>query len=255
MSGLSINNLNSGNSPYTAGFANSKENNAEYNGSLVSKMDRVEVFTPPEPFNVFEPFEFENPFENPFDWDSISLPFEIEPPEDFDNPFSIEMPVELDVPTVTDGLKQEAAPKVMEPYTYGDGGASKSAVNGKKVTPEELGKKYKCSTCESRKYQDVSSDPGVSFQMPTKVSKANAHSAVAAHEQQHVARNQDKAEREGREVVSQTVTYHSAVCPECGDTYRSGGTTKTVTRSKQDNPQMSQENQKKARNESFSFEI
>lgn len=87
-----------------------------------------------------------------------------------------------------------------------------------------------CQTCKNRKYQDVSDDSGVSYQTPTKISPGNAASAVAGHEQEHVVRNQTKAEREDREVVSQSVMIHTAVCPECGKTYVSGGTTRTVTK-------------------------
>ena len=51
-----------------------------------------------------------------------------------------------------------------------------------------------------------------------------AQSAVRGHEQEHVTR-----EREGRKVVSQTVSYHTGICPECGRFYIEGGTTRTVT--------------------------
>lgn len=87
-----------------------------------------------------------------------------------------------------------------------------------------------CQTCKNRKYQDVSDDSGVSYQTPTKISPGNAASAVVGHEQEHVVRNQAKAEREGREVVSQSVALHTAICPECGKAYVSGGTTRTVTK-------------------------
>ena len=87
----------------------------------------------------------------------------------------------------------------------------------------------KCETCEKRKYQDGSDDPGVSFKMATRVSPEMAASAVRGHEQEHVVRERAEAEREGRKVVEQTVTYHTAICPECGRVYVSGGTTRTVT--------------------------
>ena len=90
--------------------------------------------------------------------------------------------------------------------------------------------RYECKTCESRKYQDGSNDPGVSFKTPTELSPESAASAVRAHENQHVVREQAKAEREDRKVVSQTVSYHTAICPECGRPYISGGTTRTVTK-------------------------
>ncbi len=89
---------------------------------------------------------------------------------------------------------------------------------------------YECRTCENRKYQDGSTDSGVSFQTPTKIAPEAAAVAVRGHEMEHVVRNQAKAEREDREVVSQSVTLHTAVCPECGRVYISGGTTRTTTR-------------------------
>ena len=91
--------------------------------------------------------------------------------------------------------------------------------------------KEECQTCKNRKYQDGSDDSGVSFQTPTKVSKQNAMQAVRGHEQEHVVRNQAKAQREGRKVVSQSVTIHMGICPECGEVYVSGGTTRTTTKS------------------------
>ena len=50
-----------------------------------------------------------------------------------------------------------------------------------------------------------------------------------------MVREQVKARQENRKVVSQSVTYHTAICPECGKAYVSGGTTRTVT--KADNSQ------------------
>ena len=87
----------------------------------------------------------------------------------------------------------------------------------------------KCETCEKRKYQDGSDDMGVSFQTPTRVDPDQAASAVRGHEMEHVVREQAKAQREDRKVVSQSVTLHTAICPECGKTYISGGTTRTTT--------------------------
>lgn len=86
-----------------------------------------------------------------------------------------------------------------------------------------------CQTCKNRTYQDGSDDPGVSFKTPTKISPQGAASAVVSHEREHVARNQVKAKQEGREVISQTVSIHMALCSECGKSYVSGGTTRTVT--------------------------
>ena len=94
-----------------------------------------------------------------------------------------------------------------------------------------------CETCKNRKYQDESDDPGVSFKSASKVSKGAAGAAVRGHEQEHVVRERAKAEREGREVVSQNVVIKTAICPECGDSYVAGGETTTVTRTKPDTDQ------------------
>ena len=88
-----------------------------------------------------------------------------------------------------------------------------------------------CQTCENRRYQDGSDDPGVSFKNASKIS-GNVESAVRGHEQEHVSRNRAEADREGREIVYQSVVIKHAICPECGTTYVSGGETTTVTRAK-----------------------
>lgn len=95
----------------------------------------------------------------------------------------------------------------------------------------------KCETCEKRKYQDGSDDPGVSYQTPTRIAPENAASAVRGHEMEHVVREQAKAQREDRRVVSQSVTLHTDICPECGKAYISGGTTRTVTASNPSTPE------------------
>lgn len=102
--------------------------------------------------------------------------------------------------------------------------AGNKSILGKRVENEE------CQTCKSRKYKDGSNDPGVSFKTATSLSPEEAATAVRSHENEHVVREQAKANRENREVVSQSVTYHTAICPECGRPYISGGTTRTVTR-------------------------
>lgn len=89
-----------------------------------------------------------------------------------------------------------------------------------------------CQTCKNRKYRDGSDDPGVSFKSAAHIDPENASAVVKGHEMEHVYRNRAKAEREGREVVSQTVTLHTGICPECGKPYVSGGETRTVTRAK-----------------------
>lgn len=89
---------------------------------------------------------------------------------------------------------------------------------------------FECQTCENRRYQDGSDDSGVSCQTPTKFSPETVAARVRGHEQEHVVRNQAKAEREGNEIVSQSVTLHTGICPECGKVYISGGTTETTIR-------------------------
>ena len=96
-------------------------------------------------------------------------------------------------------------------------------------SPAESVEKAECETCKNRMYQDGSDDPGVSFKTATKLSPDEAASAVRSHEQEHVVRERAKAQREGRRVVSQSVTIHTSVCPECGRVYVSGGVTRTVT--------------------------
>lgn len=106
----------------------------------------------------------------------------------------------------------------------------------KSKSAQEVMEESECQTCKERKYQDGSNDPGVSFKTPTNVAPEQAASAVRGHELEHVAREQAKAQRENREVVSQSVTYHTAICPECGKVYVSGGTTRTSTQAVQEQP-------------------
>lgn len=107
---------------------------------------------------------------------------------------------------------------------------------------QEVMEEGQCQTCKERKYQDGSNDPGVSFKTPTNIAPEQAASAVRGHEQEHVVREQAKAQRENREIVSQSVTYHTAICPECGKVYISGGTTRTSSRAVEDQPTMESEN-------------
>lgn len=92
--------------------------------------------------------------------------------------------------------------------------------------------KGECKTCKERKYKDGSDDPGVSFKTPTNIAPEQAASAVRGHEMEHVVRENARAQREDRKVVSQSVTIHTAICPECGKAYISGGTTRTTTAGK-----------------------
>jgi hypothetical protein len=93
--------------------------------------------------------------------------------------------------------------------------------------PGDSVKPRRCRTCAERKYKDVSDDPSVSFQTPTSVAPEQAAAAVAAHEQEHVNNNAARAEREGLTARS-AVAIRTAMCPECGRAYVSGGTTTTT---------------------------
>lgn len=123
----------------------------------------------------------------------------------------------------------------IRPYEEaGAANAPEKALEGNQAagveSAQEALEEGKCETCEKRKYQDGSDDMGVSFQTPTNIKPEQAASAVRGHEMEHVIREQAKADREGRKVVSQNVTMHTEICPECGKSYVSGGTTRTVTK-------------------------
>lgn len=83
-----------------------------------------------------------------------------------------------------------------------------------------------CQTCKNRKYQD-GSDEMVSFKSAAHISPESAASRVRAHEQEHVSNAYKKAAMNDGKVISASVSIHTAVCPECGRTYISGGTTHT----------------------------
>jgi hypothetical protein len=103
--------------------------------------------------------------------------------------------------------------------------AAAEANKAESVSDKYLG----CETCDSRRYQDVSSDSSVSFQSPTHISPEQSAAVVRAHEYEHVANEQVKAKQEDRKVISQTVSLHSSVCPECNCVYISGGVARTIT--------------------------
>ena len=107
--------------------------------------------------------------------------------------------------------------------------------NKDKTTPETQRLKrtgqIECQTCKERTYQDGSNDPGVSFKAPGHIDPASSAAVVMSHEQEHVGNEQANAQKDGRRVVSQSVRLFTAVCPECGKVYVSGGETRTTTAS------------------------
>ena len=93
-----------------------------------------------------------------------------------------------------------------------------------------------CQTCKNRKYKD-GSDEMVSFKSPTHISPESAASAVRAHEQEHVSNAYTKAAMKNGKVIAASVSIHTGVCPECGRTYVTGGTTHTqIKYYNEDNP-------------------
>jgi len=91
---------------------------------------------------------------------------------------------------------------------------------GRASSPKE------CKTCKERKYKD-GSDENVSFKSAQHVSPESAGARVRAHEGEHVSNAYAKAQESGGKVVQASVSIHTAICPECGRTYVSGGTTNT----------------------------
>ncbi len=88
----------------------------------------------------------------------------------------------------------------------------------------------KCETCESRKYVDGSNESDVSFKAPGHIDPAAAPAVVRAHEQEHVANAVQEGNKPDAKLISASVSIHTSICPECGRTYVSGGTTKTMIR-------------------------
>lgn len=136
------------------------------------------------------------------------------------------------------------APYSMNPIaavTYNGKGEEKSGVvknpsesdvkaPGRKSSPAE------CETCKNRKYQDGSNE-NVSFKSAQHVSPQAAAGAVRAHEQEHVSNAYSKAAKNNGKVISANVAIHTAICPECGRSYVSGGTTTTqIKYYNEDNP-------------------
>ena len=92
-----------------------------------------------------------------------------------------------------------------------------------------------CQTCKNRKYKD-GSDEMVSFKTPGHISPGESYSKVMAHEKEHVANAVSEGRKENKELVSVSVSLQTAVCPECGDSYVSGGTTTSTMKTYKDDP-------------------
>lgn len=126
---------------------------------------------------------------------------------------------------------------VYEGYTgasssIGENGASHIIRNPGQSVKKQPGRESspaECETCRNRKYQD-GSDENVSFKSATHISPNAAASKVRSHEQEHVSNAYKKAAQNNGKVLSCNVAIHTSVCPECGRTFVSGGTTSTQIR-------------------------
>lgn len=110
-------------------------------------------------------------------------------------------------------------------------GASVNPLDGRNpdnsISSDEDDSQKECQTCKNRKYVDGSDEANVSFKNAAHISPEAAGSAVRAHEGQHVSNAYKKASEDNGKVVSATVSIHTAICPECGRSYISGGVTNT----------------------------
>lgn len=124
--------------------------------------------------------------------------------------------------------------------TLGMPGASEPSEDGRVIirnpgesTEKQAGKKSspaECETCKNRKYQDGSDESDVSFKAAAHIDPKAAGARVRGHEQEHVSNAYQKAAKNNGKVVSCNVSIHTDICPECGRTYVSGGTTATQIR-------------------------
>ncbi len=103
---------------------------------------------------------------------------------------------------------------------YKNPGESTVRQPGRKSSPAE------CETCKERKYQD-GSDEMVSFKSAAHISPEASASRVRAHEQEHVSNAFKEAAQKDGKVLQASVTLKTAICPECGRSYVSGGETTT----------------------------
>ncbi len=142
--------------------------------------------------------------------------------------------------------RQEGAGAVKNP------GESMQVAPGRKSSPAD------CETCRNRKYQD-GSDEMVSFKSAAHISPEASRSRVMSHEMEHVANAYDKAAEKDGKVLQASVKLETAICPECGRSYVSGGETTTRIQYKnEDNPYMKDVKEKQAqalRGMNFDFAV
>ncbi|MFG6383330.1 MAG: hypothetical protein K1V96_03605 [Lachnospiraceae bacterium] len=114
----------------------------------------------------------------------------------------------------------------VSPYNNYNGYYGMHGNKNEKVDDTESNSGEKCQTCAKRKYQD-GSDENVSFKAAAHISPEAAAGAVRAHEGEHVSNAYTSAAQKNGKVISAAVSIHTSICPECGRTYVSGGTTST----------------------------
>lgn len=114
-------------------------------------------------------------------------------------------------------------------------GQDQDAQNGVRINPGQSDEKKpgrksspaECETCRERRYVD-GSDEMVSYKAPTHIDPSAAPAKVQAHENEHVSNAYEKAQKNNGKVLNVSVSIHTAVCPECGRTYVSGGETRST---------------------------
>jgi hypothetical protein len=111
----------------------------------------------------------------------------------------------------------------------GQAEGSKPILNPSQSTEVQPGRKSspaECQTCKERKYQD-GSDEMVSFKSAQHISPQAAAARVRGHEAEHVSNAYKDAAMNNGKVLQASVSIRTSICPECGRTYVSGGTTAT----------------------------
>ena len=111
----------------------------------------------------------------------------------------------------------------------GQAEGSKPILNPSQSTEVQPGRKSspaECQTCKERKYQD-GSDEMVSFKSAQHISPQAAAARIRGHEAEHVSNAYKDAAMNNGKVLQASVSIRTSICPECGRTYVSGGTTAT----------------------------
>lgn len=125
---------------------------------------------------------------------------------------------------------------------YNIGYGEKNNISQKQGKTSQV-EKTECQTCKNRKYVDGSNESNVSFKAPGHINPQNSASVVASHEREHVKNAVNEGNKKGNKLLSVSVSLKTSVCPECGRTYVSGGTTRTLTKKSIDEPKLNPYNQ------------